>query len=221
MVREYGSPTLFLTLSCAEYDSIEMSTYLRKVNNVSDKLAKLCIEDPISVSRKFSQKFHDFFDTVILKGQALGPVSHYFYKEYQARGAPHYHILDGAPVAGKDDDGTVLRWIQERITCRIPEEKSNPQLHQLVTKYQYHKCNNYCQRRKCVKGTFISRCRFGFPRQPRESATLLSVDDCMKLSHRKMYQLPQSPHEIWINNYNPFLLMLWKFLALAVRWSLL
>ena len=175
MVREYGSPTLFLTLSCAEYDSIELSTYLRKVNTVSDNypLAKLCIEDPISVLRKFSQKFHYFFDTVILKGQALGPVSHYFYKkEYQARGAPHYHILlwiDGGPVAGKDDDSIVLRWIQERITCRIPEEKSNPQLHQLVTKYQYHKCNNYCQRRKC---TFITRCGFGFPRQPCESATL-------------------------------------------------
>ncbi len=106
MVREYGSPTLFLTLSCAEYDSIKISMYLRKVNNVSDNypLANLCIEDPISVSRKFSKKFHDFFDTVILKGQALGPVSNYFYKkEYQARGAPHYHILlwiDGAPVAG-------------------------------------------------------------------------------------------------------------------------
>ena len=33
--------------------------------------AKLCVEDPISVSRKFSQKFHDFFQTVILKGDVL------------------------------------------------------------------------------------------------------------------------------------------------------
>ena len=30
MVREYGPPTLFLTLSCAEYDSLEIATYLRK-----------------------------------------------------------------------------------------------------------------------------------------------------------------------------------------------
>ena len=65
MVREYGSPTLFLTLSCAEYNSVEISTYLRKVNNVSERypIAKLCREDPISVSRKFYQKFHDFLDT--------------------------------------------------------------------------------------------------------------------------------------------------------------
>ena len=151
---------------------------------------------------------------MILKGQALGPVAHYFYKkEYQARGAPHYHILlwiEGAPIEGKDDDDVVLQWIQERITCHIPEEQSNPELHQLVTKYQYHKCSKYCRRRKRVKGTFITHCRFGFPRPPCESAALLSVDECMKMSHRKMYKLPRSPDEIRINNYNPLLLMLWK-----------
>ena len=173
MIREYGSPSLFLTLSCAEYDSTEISTYLRKVNNVSNSypLGKLCTQDPISVSRNFSQKFHDFFDTVILKGQVLGPVPQYFYKkEYQARGAPHYHVLlwiDNTPVASKDDDSVALQWIQERITCRIPEVKSNPELHELVTKYQFHKCNNYCRR---IKGTFITRCRFGFPWQSCESA---------------------------------------------------
>ena len=87
MVREYGSPTLFLTLSCAEYESLEISNYSRKVNNVANSYpaGKLCTEDPISVSRKFSQKFHDFFQTIILKGQVLDPVAHYFYKkEYQA-----------------------------------------------------------------------------------------------------------------------------------------
>ena len=103
----------------------------------------------------------------------------------------------------------VLQWTQERITCRIPDEDSNPELHQLVTKYQYHKCNNYCRRKKKVGGTFITRCQFGFPRQTRESANLLSVDECMKLSHRKIYNLPRS-REIRINNYNPLLLMLWK-----------
>ena len=60
MIREYGSPTLFLTLSCAEYDSIEISIYLRKMNNVSDinyPRAKLCTEDPISVSSRNSMTF--------------------------------------------------------------------------------------------------------------------------------------------------------------------
>ena len=52
MLQEWGSPTLFLTFSCAEYDSPDISTYLRKVNNVSDSypIGRLCCEDPISIS---------------------------------------------------------------------------------------------------------------------------------------------------------------------------
>ena len=52
MLQEWGLPTLFLTFSCAEYDSPDISTYLRKVNNVSDSypIGRLCCEDPISIS---------------------------------------------------------------------------------------------------------------------------------------------------------------------------
>ena len=59
MIREYGSPTLFLTFSCAEYESADIAIYLRKINNVpaSYNIGKLCTEDPISVSRKFSPFF--------------------------------------------------------------------------------------------------------------------------------------------------------------------
>ena len=46
--------------------------------------------------------------------------SHYFYKkEYQAWGAPHYHMIlwiDGDPTVGDDEREVVLWWIQERIT---------------------------------------------------------------------------------------------------------
>ncbi len=70
MIREWGSPTLFLTFSCAEYESPDITEFLRRVNNVSStyNIGQLCTEDPISVSRKFSLKFPAFFRTVILKG---------------------------------------------------------------------------------------------------------------------------------------------------------
>ena len=79
MIREYGSPTLFLTFSCAEYESADIANYLRNLNNVSPtyNIGKLCTEDPISVSRKFSLKFHAFFKTVLLKGEVLGTVDHF------------------------------------------------------------------------------------------------------------------------------------------------
>ena len=80
MVREFGPPTLLLTLSCAEYEILEISNYVRKVSDIpsSFPIRKLCTEDPISVSRKFSQKFHDFFERVLLKGGVLGRVAHHF-----------------------------------------------------------------------------------------------------------------------------------------------
>ena len=67
-----------------------------KVNNVppSYNIGKLCVEDPISVSRKFSLKFHAFFRKVLINGEVLGKVDHFYWKkEYQNRGAPHYHVL--------------------------------------------------------------------------------------------------------------------------------
>ena len=93
MIREHGPPSLFLTFSCAEYDSPDIASYLYKVNDVPHgyPIGKLCAEDPLSVSCKFS---NDFFEIVIIKGEVLGKVVQYFWKkEYQMCGAPHYHVL--------------------------------------------------------------------------------------------------------------------------------
>ena len=56
MMREWGSPTLFLTFSCAKYESPDITDYLRRSIDVSASydIGKLCTEDPISVSRKLS-----------------------------------------------------------------------------------------------------------------------------------------------------------------------
>ena len=137
MVREFGTPTLFLTFSCAEYDSHGIADYLKTVNNVPEgyDVGKLCTEDPISVSMQFSLKFHAFFNKIVIEGKVLGTVDHYMWKkEYQNRGAPHYQ--------GVDDADKVLAWIEDRITCKLPDKESDP-----VTKYQLHKCSGYCKRK--------------------------------------------------------------------------
>ena len=215
MVRNWGSPTLFLTFSCAEYEWSDMARYLRKVNNVSPSydMGRLCTEDPISVSRKFSEKFHAFFRIVICKGQILGEVEHFYWKkEYQARGAPHYHVLlwiKDAPVIGCDDSAVVLKWIQERVTCHIPDKKTSPELHELVTRYQMHKCSAYCKRRRKVGSTFITYCKFGFPRPACETGIVHSVEDSLK-TRKKIYELPRTESEVRVNDYNPLILLLWK-----------
>ena len=96
MIRDAGTPTLFLTFSCTEYESPDIIDYLKIVNDdcCVSNAGKLCTEDPVSVSRQFSSKFQAFFNTIIIKGEVLGTVDHFYWKkEYQVHGAPHYHVL--------------------------------------------------------------------------------------------------------------------------------
>ena len=58
MIHEWGSPTLFFTFSSAECVPV--------------------ITLPLSVSRKFSLKFHAFFRKVIIKGEVLGKVDRFY-----------------------------------------------------------------------------------------------------------------------------------------------
>ena len=99
--------------------------------------------------------------------------------------------------------------MQERITCNIPNKQSDSELHSLVTRYQLHKCSQYCKRRQKCGNTYITRCRFGFPWQPCETAKLNPVRDSLK-SRSRIYQLTRSESETRINDYNPLLLLLWK-----------
>ena len=129
------------------------------------------------------------FNAVILKGQVLGKVEYYFFKkEYQTRGAPLYHVvlwLQGAPVIDKDQPKQVLDWIEQRITWRIPEVQTNPELHRLVTRYQMHKCSNYCKQKAKYHGSFVTRCKFGFSREVSDTISLNNVEDYLK--SRKKY----------------------------------
>ena len=62
--------------------------------------------------------------------------SHMWKIEYQNRGAPHYHVLlwiQDAPVIDVDDPEKVLAWIEDRITCKLPDKDCNPELHALET----------------------------------------------------------------------------------------
>ena len=87
--------------------------------------------------------------------------NYYSKKEYQARGAPLHHVLlwiEGAPVIGVDPHEDVLSFIQNIITCNIPDKETDLELRHLVTTFQMHKCSGYCLRSRRVKwGTLLSK----------------------------------------------------------------
>ena len=113
-------------------------------------------------------------------------------------------------MIGVDSDDKVLSWIQDRITCHIPDKKIDPELHFLVTHYQMHKCSGYCLRSKKVgKGQYIRRCKFNFPREVTSKGAINPIDPSLK-SRKRVYDLPRKLEEAKINDYNPLLLYLWK-----------
>ena len=72
-------------------------------------------------------KFHDFFQ-IICKGAVLGAVDQFYWKEYQARGAPHYHVLlwiRGAPIIGVNEPWEITFWIDEsHLSCTRQQDLS-------------------------------------------------------------------------------------------------
>jgi len=72
-----------------------------------------------------------------------------------------------------------------------------------------HKCTKYCKRKKKVQGTYITRCKFAFPRIEAEETSVNPVEESLK-GRNKIYTLSRSAAEIRVNDYNPLLLLLWQ-----------
>lgn len=73
-------------------------------------------------------------------------------------------MFSDAPTATGENDEEIKKFIESVITCELPDKKSCPDLHQLVNKYQKHKCSRSCIRRIKTKKGYRTICRFGFPR---------------------------------------------------------
>ncbi len=158
MDEDLGSSTFFLTLSSNEYTWNRLGQFIKDRNSDIEEINKYSINeliglDPLSVSFFWEKKFRIFFKNVISNSDnfsPLGNISDYFWRrEYQARGAPHIHSklwVKNAPKIGIDDEDTILAFIDKHITCRIPNEKKEPKLFELVTRFQIHRCTDSCKR---------------------------------------------------------------------------
>ncbi len=137
------------------------------------------------VSDYFDKKYQTFFHTVILKDDGpFGKVDADFERrEYQARGTPHIHYflwILKAPLFGRDSNEAIIEFIDKHITCELPDPETQPELYNLVVKYQTHRCGQSCQSVKWYKGLYIKYCRHGFPREARETITLNTVESTLK-----------------------------------------
>ena len=222
MCVEHGPPTWFTTFSPAEYDWSDLVQYIRDMNSdipgvknlsATEVLAK----DPVLVSNYIHTRFAALLK-FILEADPIGKVSNYFIRtEYQGRGVVHFHCLfwvDGAPIIGKSPDKEVASFIQKYASCKLPDKNQEAELHDMVDKYQRHKCRGYCLRLIKSAGKWKKACRFGFPRSESRLFQLHDVLSCVigrrkNKMKKRLYDLPRTADETNINDYNPDLLYLW------------
>ena len=223
MVSEYGPATFWLTLSPGDYDDEELYRYLREMNADLPGIetmtpSQLISRDPVLACTYLQTKFDAILKFILSDAQPLGKVSHYFVRtEYQTRLLPHYHCffwIDGAPIIGVNSDEEVLECIMKNVSCKLPSIHDDAALHNLVKRYQYHKCNGYCIR-KPKNERCKARCKFSFPREPRCKAVLHSVLSSIvsrqsRSYQRRLYEIERTKAEERINDYNPILMMLWS-----------
>ena len=223
MIKKLGPPTLFVTCSTAEWFSDTFISHLRTVNSCVEGInemtpAELCAMDPVNVSIHFHQKWNAIFNKLICSKQQplFGEVQDFFWRiEYQARGAPHVHLvlwIKDAPILGRNSTKEVKQYIQKIVTCSKPSENDSPTLSSLVSQFQMHKCNTYCMKTYKRGFKYYEKCCFGFPRPTTPELILHDVIDCLAVSkskqpRKRLYNLLRNKTEAFINDYNPALLL--------------
>ena len=188
MLRQLGIPTWFCSFSAAEFRWKDIiNTILRQQGDSRDaenldwtEKSEVLKTNPVTVARMFDHRFHTFLREVILSNaNPIGTVKDYFYRvEFQQRGSPHMHCLFWVKDAPKIDvhgHDAVCLFIDQYVTCALPSESEDSELHNIVKNVQQHskKHSKSCKK----KGTV---CRFNFPRPPSQRTFISTNEDDKK-----------------------------------------
>ena len=209
MLRTFGTPTWFISLSPAEFLWPEFIRAIGRKNgqNWTDEevasmewitKAEYFRNNPVSVDQMFENRIDSFFQYFLLsKAHPLGEISEHVQKiEFQVRGSPHGHCLlwvKNAPKVDENSDEEVCafvdRYINGRVPCDIPE---NQEMRSLVMKLQTHSHSPCC--RAHAKG----KCRFHFPRPPSTKTIIargVSDDFSSEISDKDRRHVMKLVHE--------------------------
>ena len=131
LIRQFGCPTIFLTLSCAEFDWPELlkeiaeTVYRRKISKEEieqmsrKEKNKLISENVVQSTLHYSKRFQKLFTSMksgFFKSEnECYHVSFYYFRvEFQLRGAPHVHSL--LWLKNKNGDDAPSFWTSQKET---------------------------------------------------------------------------------------------------------
>lgn len=115
------------------------------------------------------------------------------------RGVEHPHCalhVNDAPKLDENSDNEVVDFIDEFITCSLPDENTEPELHKLVTSRLFHKHTFKCRKKKGV------RCRFNAPWPPSKTTQIIRGENLSRDEVKKSKRVVDKVlHEITSMQY--------------------
>ena len=141
IVRKYGMPDLFITMTCNP-----------KWRQIEENLlpGQSALDTPYIVARVLNIK-KDYLINLISKQKCFGdPLSYVYVIEFQKQGLPHMHLLltlkHNCKISTPDD-------VNRYISDEIPFSTEHPRLHDIVMKNMIHgPCGTWCfNEGKCSK----------------------------------------------------------------------
>ena len=168
-VRYYGVYTFFMTWSAAQFHwkhlikfvgrvTIPRKSYTDDEIEAMDWVSKANIlkRHPVLVARQIDYIFQTVWNKCVLSGlHPLGEILNYDQRaEYQTNtGCRHIHTpihVKDAPKIDENTDEEVVSFIDQHITCEVPDEERYPDFHKLITKVQAHSHTQTCKKKKGV-----------------------------------------------------------------------
>ena len=162
LVRKYGKPDIFLTMTCnPNWDEIKRELYPGQTPQ----------DRPDLVVRVFRAKLEELKNKLFQK-DILGKVKAYVYVvEFQKRGLPHAHFL--LIMQGRFKL-TCPEQYDKLISAELPNNNKYPELYKMVVKHMMHgPCGVLNPDCPCTKGR--PACKNQYPR-PFNAATLQGKD---------------------------------------------
>ena len=126
LVRKYGKPDIFLTMTCnPNWDEIRQLLLLGQTAQ----------DRPDLVTRVFRAKL-EVLKNKLMKNDILGKVRAYVYVvEFQKRGLPHTHFL---LIMKRKYKLTCPEQYDLLISAELPNKKKFSELYKMVTKHMMH-----------------------------------------------------------------------------------
>ncbi|OCT76291.1 hypothetical protein XELAEV_18031490mg [Xenopus laevis] len=219
MLRQLGTPTFFCTFSAAEMRWPEVITAIKAQQGESidfstidwQEKCDILRSNPATAMRMFEKRVEALISLILSPAQPIGEVIDWFYRvEFQQRGSPHIHALfwvKDSPVFEDDPDQAICDFVDQYISCKLPDCTSYPELHQIVTEVQTHsrKHSKSCKKNK-------KHCRFGFPKPPMAKTIITQPKYSAEAVVEEEIEAERNDHHYRMENAKKKVQVVWELL---------